>query len=328
MIKRFAVILITVLIFKTDFVVAQDPQFSQFYANPLYLNPAFAGSERCPRASLAYRNQWPALGSTYVTYSAAYDQHMDALEGGVGLHLMQDVQGDGAIKTTYINAMYAYTVPISRNFSLKGGFQASYIQRKLNMDFVFPDMIHPLYGPIYQTAETSVQTNNVKGLFDFSAGLIGYNKSSYFGFAVHHLTEPSESFRGNSDAVLPRKYTVHFGTTIPLSSMRFKRNELSISPNLLFQQQQKFQQLNYGFYLNRNSIVGGIWFRQNFNFHYDSFIMLVGFVQDKFKFSYSYDLTVSKLKNQTLGAHEVTMSATFNCRKKQKKFRTISCPSF
>ena len=23
---------------------AQDPQFSQFYANPIYLNPAFAGS--------------------------------------------------------------------------------------------------------------------------------------------------------------------------------------------------------------------------------------------------------------------------------------------
>ncbi|MGZ3931802.1 MAG: type IX secretion system membrane protein PorP/SprF, partial [Bacteroidia bacterium] len=25
-------------------VKAQDPQFTQFYANPLYLNPAFAGT--------------------------------------------------------------------------------------------------------------------------------------------------------------------------------------------------------------------------------------------------------------------------------------------
>ncbi|MBI5219784.1 MAG: PorP/SprF family type IX secretion system membrane protein [Bacteroidia bacterium] len=328
MIKRFLVIIVTLLIIKIDFVQAQDPQFSQFYANPLYLNPAFAGSERCPRVNVAYRNQWPALGSTYVTYSGSYDQHVNKLEGGCGLHIMQDVQGDGAIKTLYINGMYAYTAPITRNFALKGGFQASYIQRQLKMDFIFPDMIHPLYGPIYQTAETSVPTDNTNGFFDFSAGLIGYNKTSYFGFAVHHLTEPSESFRGNSDAVLPRKYTVHFGTTIPLSSMRFKRNELSISPNILFQQQQRFQQLNYGFYLNRNSICGGIWFRQNFNFHYDAFIMLLGFVQDKFKFSYSYDLTVSKLRNQTLGAHEVTLSATFNCRTPKKKFRTISCPSF
>lgn len=328
MIKRYLVIFITLIIYNSDALKAQDPQFSQFYANLLYLNPAFAGSDKCPRIALAYRNQWPALGSTYVTYSASYDQHVDFLEGGLGLHVMQDVQGDGAINTSYINGMYAYTAPISRNFAIKGGFQASYIQRKLKMDFIFPDMIHPLYGPIYQTAETSVPTDNTKGFFDFSAGIIGFNKNSYFGIAVHHLTEPSESFRNNSDAVLPRKYTVHFGTTIQLSSMRFKRNELSISPNLIFQQQQNFQQLNYGFYLNRNSIVGGIWFRQNFNFHYDAFIMMLGFVQEKFKFSYSYDLTISKLRNQTLGAHEVTLAATFNCRAKKKKFRTINCPSF
>jgi len=25
---------------------AQDPQFTQFYANPIYLNPAFAGCEK------------------------------------------------------------------------------------------------------------------------------------------------------------------------------------------------------------------------------------------------------------------------------------------
>ncbi|WP_417266065.1 type IX secretion system membrane protein PorP/SprF, partial [Brumimicrobium sp.] len=48
---------------------AQDPQFSQFYANPIYLNPAFAGSHGCPRFAVNYRNQWPALSGTFVTYS-------------------------------------------------------------------------------------------------------------------------------------------------------------------------------------------------------------------------------------------------------------------
>ncbi|MGM0478992.1 MAG: type IX secretion system membrane protein PorP/SprF, partial [Bacteroidota bacterium] len=36
-------------------VRAQDPQFSQFYANPIYLNPAFAGSHGCPRFAANYR---------------------------------------------------------------------------------------------------------------------------------------------------------------------------------------------------------------------------------------------------------------------------------
>lgn len=38
-------LLFTVLcLFIVAEVEAQDPQFSQFYANPIYLNPAFAGT--------------------------------------------------------------------------------------------------------------------------------------------------------------------------------------------------------------------------------------------------------------------------------------------
>ena len=80
-------------------VKAQDPQFTQFYANPLYLNPAFAGVARCPRFILNYRNQWPSIPGNYVTYSASYDQHIDALSGGVGILVTNDVAGQGTLNT-------------------------------------------------------------------------------------------------------------------------------------------------------------------------------------------------------------------------------------
>lgn len=322
-------ILFLFIIFGINQIVrAQDPQFSQFYANPLYLNPAFAGSDRCPRASLNYRNQWPALQTAYVTYSASYDQHVDWLEGGVGLNLIQDVQGDGAINTTYLNLMYAYTFQVTKRFHLKGGFQASYIYKNMDFNFTFPDQIHPLYGPIYQTRENPSNTADSKGLFDFSAGVLGYTGNHYFGFAVHHLTQPSESYRENSDAVLPRKFTVHYGTKIPIIMRGFKKGELYISPNFIYQRQQDFEQFNYGLYFNRKSIVGGFWFRQNFQFQYDSFIMMLGFIQEPFRFSYSYDLTVSRLRNATLGSHEISVGYTFPCREKKRTFKAINCPSF
>jgi hypothetical protein len=56
-------------------LLAQDPTFTQFYANPVYLNPALAGSSGCPRVALNYRNQWPQLTGNYVTYAASYDSY-------------------------------------------------------------------------------------------------------------------------------------------------------------------------------------------------------------------------------------------------------------
>lgn len=328
MIKKYTVVLMVLLSGCCEWIYAQDPQFSQFYACPIYLNPAFAGSAKCPRATLNYRNQWPALGSTYITYIASYDQQVKMLEGSLGGYIYKDIQGDGAMSSLNISGIYNYTFVLNRKTNLNWAFQVSYLQKKLNWDFIFPDMIHPLYGPIYPTHEVLVPTSEVTGHFDFSTGAIISTRKYFFGLAVHHVTQPTESFRENDDAFLPRKYSVHFGTNIPIKGIGLRKGDLAISPQLLFQQQLDFQQMNWGLYLSRKGIVGGIWFRQNLTFHYDSFIMILGYVKEKMKFAYSYDLTISELKNQTLGAHEVSASYIFPCKIKKVKFRTISCPSF
>jgi hypothetical protein len=67
---RFILVLMSALILAED-AKAQDPEFTQFYANPLYLNPAFAGTNRCPRLVMNYRNQWPSLTGIIVTTSAS-----------------------------------------------------------------------------------------------------------------------------------------------------------------------------------------------------------------------------------------------------------------
>ena len=78
---------------KTGFVLAQDPTFTQFYSNPVYLNPALAGSSGCPRIALNYRNEWPQLTGNYITYSAAYDTYAKNISGGIGIIALHDQQG-------------------------------------------------------------------------------------------------------------------------------------------------------------------------------------------------------------------------------------------
>ena len=315
-----------VLLF-TNTANAQDPAFSQFYANPLYLNPAFAGAsaDGCPRATLNYRDQWPGIGRTYVTYSVSYDQHIDGIGGGLGIIVAQDRSGNGNLNTSHASLLYSYHLEVNREFSIKAGFEASY--RMISLDWsnlTFGDMIDPKYGFIYPTGEDIANNATSVNFPDFSAGFIGYSENLFFGFAAHHLTQPDQGFI--SESQLPTKITAHIGGNIPLS--RYSRNTTIISPNFLYQKQQDFQQYNYGLYVNRGPIVGGLWARHSVK-NVDSFILMVGLIQEAFKFGYSYDITLSKLKNSnTLGAHELSFTLFMPCRSKSKSFNTISCPSF
>lgn len=306
-------------------VFAQDPEFTQFYGNPLYLNPAFAGTARCPRLILNFRDQWPAIPKadgtgTYVTYSASFDQHVDALQGGIGLLVTSDRAGGGIINTTNASGIYSYQLNVNRNFSIKAGFQATIFQKTLDWQkLTFGDMIDPRYGFVYPTEEVPGKNSVIGG--DFSAGLMGFSKKYFGGIAVHHLTQPDESLVNDGSSRLPRKYTAHVGALIPFHERR--PDEGSISPNILFQQQQNFSQLNLGLYVNKGPMVGGLWYRFN-----DSFVLLVGIQGEMFKVGYSYDITASKLSNATAGSHEISFAMQFHCKPKKRKFRTVSCPSF
>jgi type IX secretion system PorP/SprF family membrane protein len=306
---------------------AQDPEFTQFYANPLYLNPAFAGTARCPRVCVNYRNQWPSLSGSYVTYSTSYDQHVETLQGGLGIIVMNDRAAKSTLNTTTVSGIYSYQQPINRRFSIKAGLQATYFQKSLDWSkLTFGDMIDPRKGFIYETAD--IPRGGSVSNVDFSAGILGFSDKFYGGFAVHHLNEPNESLIVGVSR-LPMKYTAHFGAVIPIQKKR-KDAEANISPNVLYRRQGEFQQLNLGLYVNKGPLVAGVWFRGLlFGEKYrDSFITTIGVQTEVVRFGYSYDVTISQLTPSSGGSHEISFTINFDCRKKKTKFRTIACPSF
>ncbi len=316
--KRNNIIPVLLLLaFCSGNLFAQDPEFTQFYANPLYLNPAMAGIVRCPRVNLNYRNQWPGISGTYVTYAASYDQHVDAVNGGLGLLVTNDKAGQGTLTTSTVSGIYSYLLNVTREFSLKFGVQASCFQKSIDWSkLTFGDMIDERKGFVYNTNEQQRLQNKTN--VDFSAGILGYCKKYFFGFAAHHLTEPDEGLLGVSK--LPMKITAHAGAVLPIGD---KGTQTFISPNVLYQQQQNFQQLNLGMYVTKGTITAGLWCRNQ-----DSFIAVIGFQNHFFKVGYSYDVTISKLTNTTAGSHELSFSIQFECRQVKKNYRPVICPSF
>ena len=178
-VKTFGTLVIAIATF---FVVSmlntarsQDPTFTQFYSNPVYLNPALAGASGCPRIALNYRNEWPQLTGNYVTYSAAYDTYAKNVSGGIGLIAMHDQQGEGTIQTSMIGGVYSYNLKVNRKFSLMFGARAAYFQKFLDWDkLTFGDMIDPRRGFIYSTGD--VPRGGSRGFFDASAGFVGANQ--------------------------------------------------------------------------------------------------------------------------------------------------------
>lgn len=313
-------------------VQAQDPEFTQFYAAPIYTNPAMAGTGTCGgggRVVLNYRNQWPSLPGTFVTSSASYDQHFDAIGGGVSLLLLNDRAGEGLLTSTSVSAGYSYQLEINRRVAMRFGIEGQYAQRSIDWARLrFEDQIDPSQGFVNPTQEPFGP--NQVGFVNFATGALVYTERFYGGLAVHNLIEPNQSFFESFDTgtTVPRRFTAHSGVVIPLDGRKIP--ESTISPNVLFMLQNQFTQMNIGFYYNKGPLVTGLWFRQTFGEfgNSDALMALVGFRKDKFKFGYSFDITVSDARAAAPASHEISAGIEWCAKKPSRKYRKLSCPDF
>lgn len=330
--------LLTILLFACFFsstLVAQDPVFSQFYAAPIQLSPAFAGNTLEPRVTLNYRNQWPVFADefAYVTYAASYEQFLEPMNSAVGLMVMTDNAGGGIWKTNKFSATYGYRLQVTRDFFVKFGVEAGVTQSALDWNkLTFPDQLHPINGredPLgnpYLTEEIR-PLNTSKTYFDISTGLLAYSNGFYVGLSAKHLNTPDETILGIDDNVnggLPVRFSVHGGLQIPLSTGNNKKWGSFISPNVMLIKQGDFGQVNAGAYLGFGMLFGGVWYRHAWG-NPDAAIALIGFQQGILKIGYSYDYTVSRLAaGSPGGSHEISITFNFDNSEAAKRRKRAS----
>jgi len=325
--KKF-IIYIFIFIVTVGNLKSQDVTFSQFYANPLFLNPALTGNTECGRLNLNYRNQWPSFSKAYNTYNLSFDQALPNISSGYGLIITSDQQANNTITNNQIGGLYSYHLQASYDLIIHAGIQVSYHMSSINWDkLVFADQID-INGNITNTSG-EIQGSTDKNFFDFSGGMtFGYKDKYYGGVAVHHMTQPDNSFTNDNDAYLPMRITLHGGAIFDLNQGKYSKRKQTISPNILFQQQGKFHQLNTGLYANYEPFIAGVWFRHNFE-NSDAAIILLGLQMNNINIGYSFDYTLSKLSGYSGGAHEISLSYEFCIyHEKRRKIRAIKCPKF
>ncbi len=326
-----------VLLFLTMQMVgySQDMQFTQFYAAPTYLNPAFTGANACSRLSTNYRNQWPSIPGAFVSQIVSFDHYFAKVNSGFGVMFAKDKAGSGSLKQTSYSLLYAHELRITRKLALRSGFQASGNVRDLNFyDLVFGDQLYR------DDAPTTVEAPSMQRVFyfDVSAGLLLFTEKSWLGFSSHHLNLPNQSII-EGESTVPIKLSLHGGTRIATKRDLKDKEMSSISPAFNYKSQGRFDQLDLGLYYSKGIFDLGLWYRglpgiKAYEKGYgnnDAVAVLGGLTIERFKLAYSYDYTISKLIGSTGGAHEVSLSYQF-CKSKPKRKRATSllvpCPKF
>lgn len=295
---------------------AQDAGFSQFFANPLYLNPAFTGTTERPRMIVNYRNQWPQKGATYITYTVSYDQLLNKTNAGIGFQVTRDQELNNVINRNSASLSYAYHLQLGYESFITLGLQAEMVMKHFNTEnLVFPSGIDQLSGDIYEWI-ASGYPSKTKFFPDFAVGAVGQHDEYFWGASIHHLIQPDESIiTGDGKGKLPAKFTIHAGARMHRLHHGLLSRIFTLSPNILYQQQGSFRQLNLGMYMIEKSFLFGTWFRNNLDVRPDAFIVLAGFAKKRIKLGYSFDLTLSKLSNYSYGSHEFSLTLLLGQKK-------------
>lgn len=331
MAKTIFITIVMLLLFTQ--LKAQDIQFSQYYKAPLYLNPAFAGATKEHRLVLNYRNQWPSIPKAFSSYAFSYDVRIDKYNSGFGLLINTDRAGTAGFRANNIGLIYANKIRIG-SWVLNQGIIFSYGVRDLDFQrLVFGDQLE-YNGP---TTDDAIRRYNAAQYFDFGAGIMMHNKTSWFGYSVHHLNEPNFTLL-DTESTVPMRHSIHAGFRMPLYSGLMKKDRVaSLGPSIILKKQGQFTQIDLGSYLYYDPVTFGLWYRgiplqQNVPGYsdHDAIVAVIGIKHKSIEIGYSYDVTISGLGTATGGAHEVSLTYLIpknnTSRPKPQKF--IPCPTF
>lgn len=327
--KKLIIILFLGLI-RVAGIFAQDPQFSQFYATPLYLGPSMAGAYENPRLIVNYRDQWPKLPGRYVTYSISADNFFPKIRSGFGFIFMQDNAGKGKLVTTLANLCYSYRIVINHTFFLQPGLALQYYSRDINFNTLrFADQY---MGNTLLPSSLETPVNNRPGHLDISSSILGFGNNYWVGFSLDHLLKLNNNFADNP-AYLPLRLSFYGGYKIKFKERVIHKIEQSMFLAYQLRVQTNMYHLDLGAYYKKSPMIIGLWYRGipliNSIKSQGTVILLAGFELGKVSFSYSYDFNVSALISTTGGAHELTFTYRFTqLSKMKKKMGAVPCPRF
>jgi type IX secretion system PorP/SprF family membrane protein len=188
MIRTFYAFALGILLTGAQTALAQveDPQLSMYMYNPVYYNPAAAGSEGVSRLQLVQRTQYvgytPTItsdGGAQSTQLVSFNMPLAGIKSGIGVYAFND--RIGPITNQTVQAAYAYRMAL-KSGTLALGVQAGFYSKGYDYGQLRPgDPVDPLI-PTGQISQARP---------DIGAGVY-YNTTDYWiGVSMKHINQAS-----------------------------------------------------------------------------------------------------------------------------------------
>jgi len=329
---RYLRSILTVILLTCIFGVAaaqQVPMYSQYIMNGFLINPSFAGRDGYTTVNLTVRDQWVGMTGAPTTYAASFQTRLlkdsyiskstsvrkkfvkPTRGGNVGLggYLFND--NNGIMHRTGIQAAYAYHISMGRTEGnpnyLSFGLAMTAYQFVVNTNGVIYDPADPLLNSYQRSVFIP----------DFNFGASFTTSKYYAGFAMTNLLRGSLFI---SDSASNKRtelgnYFLTGGMKFPVApDWVIEPSTLIKSSDMLFKSIQA--DLTTRVYYKDDYWVGLSWRTS------DAIVLMVGLKYDRYYFAYAYDITLTDIRKQSFGTHELTLAVKFG--ESARRYRWIN----
>lgn len=304
----------------------QIAQYSQYFRNQFQVNPGAAGVYDFLDVTCANRWQWvgfggnprtnyiggsTVIGKPKVTYNPGYRVSQGPVrnpEVGTG-KLKHAIGGQfyadqyGAFREIQTSVTYAIHLPVSDKYNLSFGTKLGMSNNQFMQDkavVLNPTDPYATYAGGDADYDAYVQDMRSKYILNIDAGLYFYSNKNFLGVSATNLTKDMVSFGSG---------TANFDKQIHLQAIgghKFKVNDnFTLMPAFLLKYmspspitiegtlQGEYKEWLWAAvsYRNKDAIVGSLGLNVN----------------NRFKFGYSYDRSVSQFQSLVSGGHEIVL---------------------
>lgn len=283
----------------------QNANFSMYYSNGLFYNPAYAGSHDAVSLNAGYRYQWAGMPGAPQTATGSV--HSPLKNERIAIGAIYSYDRVGVTKTNSADISFAYRIPIGKKKETKIciGVSAGFKNYRADLNSVATT-----------DADDAAFTGNSQNrwLPDAGFGIYIYSRKFFAGSSLSNilfsrLNGKTSVFEGSP--VVAHQYPHLYLTTgyvLNISSV------VKFIPSALFRYVPGHAPISFDFnasFIFLDRIRLGASYRLE-----DCYVFMVaGHVTKQLRIGYAYDLSVSPVRKYTSGSHEVTFGFDFSAIK-------------